>query len=48
VKARNDVVLPYILKNETAEVKEKKLKLTIDPEDLNEFNEEDPDADLDI
>ena len=48
VKARNDVVLPYLLKNESEEYKEKKLKLMIDPEDLNELYEDDPDGDLDI
>ncbi len=49
LKAKNEVVLPYILKNESEETKEKKLKIMIDQEDLNElYDEEDPDGDLDI
>ena len=43
MKARNNVVLPYLINNE-----KKELKVEIDPEDLNELYEEDPDADLDI
>jgi hypothetical protein len=40
MQAKNDVILPYI--------KNKEQTITIDPDDLNELYEEDPDGDLDI